>query len=356
MARDTFGGAKRVRHVPDVPCTGDYHMLDPLGFWSYARQDDAQSDGQLSQLRAIVGKAIVLQHGTEVMLWQNISAIPYGADWAETIERTINQTTFFVPIVTPRFLKSTHCREEFLAFRRQMQNLNRSDLIFPIHYVGVDDVKPEETVFGEELTALRRSQWIDFRPLFYSDLKSPEVRRWAGEVAASVLKTLRRPLAAQPRREPEPQHRSAAEDKPKSADDTPRSVASNPMASTNVGEAQPTSRQGARVVVRGGGWPTSLLIAGAVAIALGFPAGGIIGTIIWIILGLIVGFIASKVVKRTGSGIATDLILGTIGAIGGGVTMRLLVGLPGIDIISIMVATIGAVGALWIYYVVVARS
>ena len=34
-------------------------MLDPVGFWSYARQDDAHSDGQLSQLRAIVGKAIV---------------------------------------------------------------------------------------------------------------------------------------------------------------------------------------------------------------------------------------------------------------------------------------------------------
>jgi len=330
-------------------------MLDPLGFWSYARQDDAQSDGQLSQLRAIVGKAIVLQYGTEVTLWQDISAIPYGADWAETIERTINQTTFFVPIVTPRFLKSTHCRDEFIAFRRQMQNLNRSDLIFPIHYVGVDDVKPEETVFGEELTALRRSQWIDFRPLLYADLKSPEVRRWAGDFAASVLKTLRRPLATKLPREPAPQRGSAARDVPKSADDTAKSVASDPMASTSHGEAQPTRRQGARVE-RGGGWPTGLLIAGAVAIALGFPAGGIIGTVIWIILGLIAGFIASKIVKRTGSGIAADVILGIIGAIGGGVTMRLLVGLPGIDIISIIVATIGAVAALWIHYVVVARS
>ena len=39
-------------------------MLEPVGFWSYARQDDLQSDGQLSQLRAIVGKAIVLQYGS----------------------------------------------------------------------------------------------------------------------------------------------------------------------------------------------------------------------------------------------------------------------------------------------------
>jgi len=171
-------------------------MLEPVGFWSYARQDDSHSDGQLSQLRAIFGKAIVLQYGVEVTLWQDISAIPYGADWAETIERTIGQTTFFIPIVTPRFLKSTHCRDEFLAFRRRMQSLGRNDLIFPVHYVGVDDAKPEETVFGDELATLRRSQWIDFRPLFYADPKSSEVRRWAGELARSVLKALRQPMAA----------------------------------------------------------------------------------------------------------------------------------------------------------------
>jgi hypothetical protein len=105
-------------------------MLDPVGFWSYARQDDAHSDGQLSQLRAIVGRAIVLQCGVEVVVWQDVAAIPYGADWAETIERTLGQTTFFIPIVTPRFLKSENCRDEYLGFRRRMQTLGRNDLVF----------------------------------------------------------------------------------------------------------------------------------------------------------------------------------------------------------------------------------
>jgi len=180
--------------------SGALAMLDPVGFWSYARQDDAHSDGQLSQLRAIVGKQIGLQFGAEVTLWQDIAAIPYGADWAEAIERTIGQTTFFIPIVTPRFLKSRYCREEFLSFRRRMQALGRGDLIFPVHYVDVADVRPEETLFGDDLAALKRSQWIDFRPLFYADPKSQEVRRWAGELAGDVLKALRRPVAAAPER------------------------------------------------------------------------------------------------------------------------------------------------------------
>jgi len=171
-------------------------MLDPVGFWSYARLDDAHSDGQLSQLRAIVGKAIGLQFGGEVTLWQDVAAIPHGADWAETIERTIGQTTFFIPIVTPRYLKSDNCRDEFRAFRERMQRLGRNDLIFPVHYVNVDNIRPEETAFGDDLAALRRSQWIDFRPLFYADPKSPEVRRWAGDLAGSVLGAVRRATAA----------------------------------------------------------------------------------------------------------------------------------------------------------------
>jgi hypothetical protein len=45
-------------------------MLDPVGFWSYARLDEQQTGGHLSQLRAIVGNEIGLQFGDEVTLWQ----------------------------------------------------------------------------------------------------------------------------------------------------------------------------------------------------------------------------------------------------------------------------------------------
>ena len=247
-------------------------MLEPVGFWSYARQDDSHSDGQLSQLRAIVGKAIVLQYGVDVTLWQDISAIPYGADWAETIERTIGQTTFFIPIVTPRFLRSTHCRDEFLSFRRRMQSLGRNDLIFPVHYVGVEDVKPEETVFGDELAALRRSQWIDFRPLFYADPKSPEVRRWSGDLAASVLKTLRQPTATSPYQERTTGHGSATEAASKS-------VLAEPPVSLLARDAQqmpprPTVRvQPPTPAGQSGSSSRRLLIPGAIGLVCVIAAG-----------------------------------------------------------------------------------
>jgi hypothetical protein len=163
------------------------NVLKPVGFWSYARQDDSHSDGQLTHLRAIVGKAIGLRIGEEVKLFQDTETIPFGADWAANIEEAIGQTTFFVPIVTPRFLKSENCRDEFKSFRRRMNALGRADLIFPIHYVDVERLDERDTVFGDDLAALRRQQWIDFRSLQFEDAKSANVRRWADALAASVV-------------------------------------------------------------------------------------------------------------------------------------------------------------------------
>jgi hypothetical protein len=163
------------------------NVLKPVGFWSYARQDDSHSDGQLTQLRAIVGNAISLRVGDEVKLFQDTAAIPFGADWAANIEEAIDQTTFFIPIVTPRFLKSENCRDEFRSFRRRMKALGRNDLIFPIHYVDVESIAAaSDTVFGDELGSLRRQQWIDFRPLQFEDVKSAKVRQWADALAASI--------------------------------------------------------------------------------------------------------------------------------------------------------------------------
>ena len=200
-------------------------MLKPVGFWSYARQDDAHSDGQLSQLRALVGKALALRYGEELTLWQDIAAIPFGADWAATIERTIGQVTFFIPIVTPRYLKSENCQSEFRAFRERMRELTRDDLIFPIYYVDVETLSVADTVFGDDLVALRRQQWADFRPLTFDDPKSSKVRQWCDHFAAGVLDAMRR---AAP-----PQARSAA---PQRAPAQPAAAKAEKIAAPSVRE------------------------------------------------------------------------------------------------------------------------
>ena len=83
------------------------------------------------------------------------------------------------------------------------------------------------------------------------------------------------------------------------------------------------------------------------------------GVISWIILGLIAGFIASKIVKRTGSGMILDICLGMIGAAVGGLIFSGIFGMAGVtglNIWSIIVSVIGAIVVIWIYEAVLASK
>jgi len=74
--------------------------------------------------------------------------------------------------------------------------------------------------------------------------------------------------------------------------------------------------------------------------------------IAWIIVGLIAGFVASKIVNRTGEGVILDVLLGIGGAIVGGWLFHIfgMSGVNGLDLYSIVVATLGAVVFLVVYH------
>jgi len=75
------------------------------------------------------------------------------------------------------------------------------------------------------------------------------------------------------------------------------------------------------------------------------------GILSWIILGLIAGFIGSKIVDHRGQGFWIDLALGIIGALVGGFLFSLFgaTGVTGLDLWSMIVATVGAIVVLLIY-------
>ena len=78
----------------------------------------------------------------------------------------------------------------------------------------------------------------------------------------------------------------------------------------------------------------------------------------WLILGLVAGFIASKLVNRSGQGLALDVVLGTAGTVIGGSLFSLVGVAPmaGLNIFSLVVAVIGAVGMLCVYHGVAGYS
>ena len=82
--------------------------------------------------------------------------------------------------------------------------------------------------------------------------------------------------------------------------------------------------------------------------------GSIVG---WLGLGVLVGFVASRLYDCTGDDFILDIVLGVVGAIGGGGIFSLF-GRGGgntVNLYSLLVAVIGAAIVPLIYHVVVGR-
>lgn len=75
---------------------------------------------------------------------------------------------------------------------------------------------------------------------------------------------------------------------------------------------------------------------------------------IWILLGLVAGFIASHLVNHRGEGVVLDVLLGVVGAMIGGWLFQRFghEGVSGMNLHSILVATVGAVVLLLVYHVI----
>ena len=169
--------------------------LPPVGFWSYARQDDELSQGKLSSLRSLLMFELQQQYGRDTIhIFQDVSTIPHGSAWEQEIRGALDKTTFFIAIVTPNFIQSDWCCREVQVFLEREAELHRlyPDLpkrgrIFPIHFIDIEGVDPADP---EVLEVLRSLQWFDFRRFRHRSYDSDVVREAISELAASMRELL----------------------------------------------------------------------------------------------------------------------------------------------------------------------
>jgi len=176
-----------------------------VGFFSYSRRDDENSEGALSRLRTKIYGELRLQLGRDFRLWQDTAAIPDGALWEDEISRAISEAVFFIPIITPSSVDSTHCRHEFESFLARERELGRSNLIFPLLYVRVPALDKEEHWRNDEvLKIIGTRQYTSWNELRHRELREPEVARKIELYCTNIVETLRQPwMSPQERQEAE---------------------------------------------------------------------------------------------------------------------------------------------------------
>ena len=207
-----------------MPALTDHSEL--VGFFSYSREDDHDSEGGLTLLRRRIQSELRGQLGRSektLRLFQDAEAIPPGTLWEGEISGAIEQSAFFIPIISPRVIQSEHCGVEFRKFLEREKALGRTDLIFPILYIDVPELHeahiwrnhPTLSVIG----ARQYVNWCDFR----FELDGPQVRRAIAQFCTKIGATLRRNVASPraaaepvkpPQPPPAPPHRPPATEPP----------------------------------------------------------------------------------------------------------------------------------------------
>jgi hypothetical protein len=116
------------------------------GFWSYAHIDDQAMSGHVLELADEVRNAFQMISSETITIFVDRHSIVWGEEWRSKISTSILGTTFFFPVITPSYLRSPNCRDEFEQFWDKAKTSNLRGLLLPILYEDIDLVNSTDPI------------------------------------------------------------------------------------------------------------------------------------------------------------------------------------------------------------------
>lgn len=158
-------------------------------FLSYVHADDQALGGAIVEfVRDVVGTYAFL-YGRDLELFVDRDDIRWGENWADRLDRQIDETTFMVAAVTPRYLRSDACRGEVLSFSAAAVESGEPRLLLPLLWAtveGTDVVEPHDPV----LTRILASQYVDVQVARTLEHGSVAYQRLVESVAVRLRQTI----------------------------------------------------------------------------------------------------------------------------------------------------------------------
>lgn len=155
------------------------------GFWSYAHDDNKLDGGAILQLARLIKEEYNLLSGGPLDLFIDRDGIAWGEEWQERIDHSLAQTTFFIPIITPRYFTRPECRRELLEFTAKAKSLGVEELLLPILYIETDGLSPESE--DEVVALIAKTQYVDWHAVRLVEPESREYRAAVNALARRML-------------------------------------------------------------------------------------------------------------------------------------------------------------------------
>ncbi|WP_328692758.1 toll/interleukin-1 receptor domain-containing protein [Streptomyces phaeochromogenes] len=168
--------------------------VESAGFWSYTHRDDQLDGGRIVRLSERIASAFEIITGEPLEIFLDEKSIEWGDTLRMRLDSALTGTTFLIPVVTPKFLKSQECRREVIKFAGHAASLGLEELLLPIHYANVPQLAQgtDGEPADEVVELIARRKWVDWRELRLEDEDSPAYRQAVHKLAlrlAEIIET-----------------------------------------------------------------------------------------------------------------------------------------------------------------------
>ncbi len=110
-------------------------------FLSYAHDDNEREGGRILELASQIMHEFETLTGTTIEIFTDKAEILWGQDFHARLDEALQETTFFIPILTPTYFLREECRKEMRQFVTSATALGLDQLLLSIRYTTVPDLR-----------------------------------------------------------------------------------------------------------------------------------------------------------------------------------------------------------------------
>lgn len=159
-------------------------------FTSYAHVDD-DNFGIINPLRQLLGAVAKAKYGIELNFFIDREKLTWGSSWQDEIDRAIQASSIFIPLLSANYLESKACRDEFLAYYHTASTRSASDLILPILIMDAPEIFNVDS--GDEVAKIASQlQYICIEDATLAEPNSQVWKRTANQLATRLKQSLDR--------------------------------------------------------------------------------------------------------------------------------------------------------------------
>jgi TIR domain len=153
--------------MPDEPT----HEPAVRAFCSYVHKDNQSLADAIEYIVEDIRLFHEAETGRAIQVFFDRTDIGWGQDLRGAISDSVENATFFIPMITARYFQSGSSRDEILSFYGKCRTLGVTDLILPIVLAGRSQIREDSD--DEVIRIVARVRYMDWTEIWQSGRGSP---------------------------------------------------------------------------------------------------------------------------------------------------------------------------------------